>query len=171
MLERLSLYAEVWWIYLLFGLLQFALGEGLAYAYGRIRDWLDRRHPDDLPLPAGEGLVERIGTLGFYDLLVGLAPEKEKQLDAYGPSAKLILLTPKTYAKNDAWYWAVAAHELGHAVADRGSLLYELLTRGARASRNLTVSVAAIIFFANVFYRLSALNALAFGIFGGVHGR
>src|SRR5262245_59736137 len=60
MLERLSFYAQVWWIYLLFGLLQFALGEGLDCGYGRIRDWLDRRHPDDLPLPADEWLVYRI---------------------------------------------------------------------------------------------------------------
>src|SRR5262245_24587047 len=161
MLEGLGVYVSTWWVYVLFGSLQFALQYGIALSYERARGWLDRRHPDDLPLHAGDWLKERIRAMAIDGLEVAGGPENQKQVDAYLPSAKLILLTPTTYTKNDVSYWAVAAHELGHALADRGSRAYELLTSGARAWLASIVGLASSILFANMFYRLPLLNQVA----------
>src|SRR5512135_1541533 len=156
---------ERWWVYLAFFSLQFVLGLAIDYGYSWIAGWLDRKHPDDLPLTTGEWVQARVRELGLDDLSVLAAPEKSGFFDAYFPSAKTILLRGTTYAKNDVSFWAIGAHELGHALVHRRSRFWSALARFARLERGSAIGVGSMLMFANMWYGLPVVADVAFWIF------
>lgn len=156
---------ERWWVYLAFFSLQFVLGLGIEFGYHLIAAWLDRKHPDDLPLTAGEWVNARALDLGLGGLTVLAAPEKSGVGDAYFPSANTIVLSGSTYAKNDVSFWAIGAHELGHAIVHRGSWLWSAITRLARLERGSVVAVGSMLMVANMWYRLPVVADVAFWLF------
>jgi Zn-dependent membrane protease YugP len=77
----------------------------------RIQARLDRAIPDDLPMTAGEWLERRVRAMQ----LGVSAVVTDQHADAYRWTDKLIHLRDTTHFKADPIYWAIAAHELGHA--------------------------------------------------------
>lgn len=159
---------EPWRLYLAFLSLQFFLAYGIDLGWTWARHWLDRRHPDDLPLSTGQWVAARLTTLGVHDVSVVEASGEHRGIDAYLPSARSILLSKDTYAKNDPSAWAVGAHEIGHALAYRRSATFTLLGRSARLLRASLVGVAATMMFANMWYRLAQITATAHLLFAAV---
>jgi Zn-dependent membrane protease YugP len=155
---------EPWWLYVLCLSLQFTLAMSIDIAWSFARVRLDARHPDDLPLGTGQWVQQKLGELGAIDVQVVAAKGKDG-VDAFFPSANVITLSEETYAKNDPSYWAVGAHELGHAMAYRGSRLFTVIERAARLLRDGLVGLAATMMFANMWYRLPDVTHVAYGLF------
>jgi Zn-dependent membrane protease YugP len=159
---------EPWWMYLGFLSLQFFLAYGITIGWTWARIWLDRRHPDDLPLTTGQWTQARLAALGAGDVSVLEATARTGDVDAYMPSARVILLTKETYAKNDPSFWAVGAHEIGHALAYRGSAAFAAVQRTARLLRDAFINAAGIMMLANMWYRLPQVTTVAHGLFAAV---
>jgi Zn-dependent membrane protease YugP len=89
----------------------------MAYVIAmRVRSRFDRNIPDDLPITAGEWLREQLASISSVG---GIVTDIDSSTDAYHTTDRIIELTDKTYFKSDPVFWAVAAHELGHAVFRR----------------------------------------------------
>lgn len=159
-MEPILLELEPWWMYLGFLSLQFLLVFAVDIGWTFARWWLDRRHPDNLPMTTAEWTRAQLAALDADDVEVIEASEKTGGVDAYHPSAVAITLTQETYAKNDPSFWAVGAHEIGHALAYRNSALFTLVARTARLLRETMVGVAATMMFANMWYRLPQVTAV-----------
>jgi Zn-dependent membrane protease YugP len=74
--------------------------------------------PGELPLTTGEwtrAMAERLG----LDVEVGPTPVGSAGMDAYFPSARYVALKDSTFHRRDPSFWAIGAHELGHAAHAR----------------------------------------------------
>jgi Zn-dependent membrane protease YugP len=103
-----------WWPVLgLFGLqLLIALLTRLGYFVARAA--LDRAVPDDLPIDAGTWAAQQAARTGLAVDVVAGGGE-----GSYDPLRRIVVLSPETFQKRDPSFWAIAAHELGHAQLHR----------------------------------------------------
>lgn len=129
---------KVWWPIALVAVAPSALTRYAVLLFTGHLNYLDHKYPDSFDEHAGYWLKERIQTEGLADRVeVGKAKEPLLNgLDAYLPFRKKIVLGEKTYEKQDPTFWAIAAHELGHAVDyDRREALRPL-SIGSRVMMN-----------------------------------
>ena len=66
-------------------------------------------------LTAGEWLQEEVSRRAL-PVRVLVAPSEKEGVDAFMPRARIIRLSRTSYMKRDPAHWAIAAHELGHAL-------------------------------------------------------
>jgi Zn-dependent membrane protease YugP len=138
------------------------LVQALALALSdRTQSSLDHQIPDELPMTAGEWLAERLARLGYPIAAI----VTDKLGDAYRSREKLIQLTDATYFKADPAYWAIAAHELGHArIRNELPIIGSLRTIAGWVSRTL-VAAGTGLALGRVLYALPRSGELAFGCF------
>jgi len=132
---------------------------GLLARHGN--DRLDRAIPDELPMTAGEWLVDRIAQLRYP--VAALVTDRRE--DAYRPRDGVIQLHAQTFFKADPVYWAAAAHELGHARLHAEFPLAMVVRRTADWLRAGLVAAGVGLTIGRVLYALPAAGALAFGCF------
>jgi Zn-dependent membrane protease YugP len=127
----------------------------------RTRHTLDHRIPDDLPMTAGEWLVDRIARLGYP--IAALVTDQEG--DAYWPAARLIQLRVQTFFKADPVYWSTAAHELGHARVHVEAPVVWALRLTATRLRGGLIAAGVGLAIGRVLYALPIAGTLAFRCF------
>lgn len=152
-----------WSAFFLLVLATWLLRASASAIYEHIKKRIDERVPDDLPIGAGAWLreYEAEHCLG---LRVYAGAPGSSHVDAYVPSAHVITLSRDVYVKKDPSFWAVAAHELGHAIVYRSTpLLYVPLQLGRVVLASAT-SLATVLIFANVLYARRDLDAMAFAL-------
>ncbi len=81
----------------------------------------DHKYPDDMDVHTGHWLEKRLEQTGLsHEIQVGGVKEPIfRVLDAYDPGRDIVFLGDITYHKKDPTFWAIAAHELGHAIVHR----------------------------------------------------
>lgn len=124
-------------------------------------DGLDWQIPDELPMTAGEWLVERIARLRYPIEAVAT----DHSVDAYQPTNRLIQLHTRTYFKADPVYWATAAHELGHARVHAEFPILMALRRITMQVRPGLIAAGIGLLLGRVLYALPIAGALAFCCF------
>lgn len=122
---------------------------------------LDHQIPDELPVTAGEWLAGRLASLGYPIAAI----VTDQQSDAYRPGDKLIQLSEETHFKADPVYWAMAAHELGHARIRAELLIIGHLRTAAGWIGFVVVAAGVGLAFGRVLYALPGSGELAFGCF------
>jgi Zn-dependent membrane protease YugP len=106
-------FLATWWpVLLLIHLPNIALVVATT-AYTRVKHRLDHAVPDTLPQTAGQWLDAELAAIGLASRVTAIPADKS--LNAYFIAAHTIVLDKQTYFKRDPVYWAIAAHELGHA--------------------------------------------------------
>jgi Zn-dependent membrane protease YugP len=148
------------WDYMGLVLLSAALGIVASTAYDRVRKRVDDKVPDDLREGGGSWVLSEIERRDL-GIRVLVAPSEEGEVDAYMPSAKTILLSRETFEKHDASFWAVAAHELGHALVHGRARLVDAVFSLARALHQGALSLAMFLVSANLLYARQDITALA----------
>ncbi len=142
---------------------QLVLMRTVGFAYNLISTWMDRITPDELPLSTGEWLqqvvAERLPEADIR-LLVG----DDRASDSFVPSRRTVILSETTWFKNDPTFWAVGAHELGHAAPH---MWLGRLGWGPEILRMISLlggGAAALILALNMFYGAPILNTVAWGL-------
>ncbi len=117
-------FVEVWWWLVLLVLAQGLVRLVVVKGALGVRRVLDRRIPDDLPQSAGEWVGAQLQRLGLAgEISASPVPRGAGAGDSYFPGARLIGLAGDTWFKHDPAFWAIGAHELGHALTYRTRLL------------------------------------------------
>jgi Zn-dependent membrane protease YugP len=127
----------------------------------RTRHTLDHRIPDELPVTAGEWLIERLSRLRYP--IAALVTDQES--DAYWPAARLIQLRDQTFFKADPVYWSTAAHELGHARIHGEVPVIMALRLTATRLRPGLIAAGIGLAIGRVLYALPIAGTLAFRCF------
>lgn len=117
---------------------------------------------DDLPQTAGEWLRDRLA--GSLRAIVTDARTRRSR-DAYHVYDSVIELTETTHFKADPVYWAIAAHELGHARLHLRHPLAGALLHGARIASAVLVRLAAGLAIGNLLYAAPRVTDLCFLLF------
>ncbi len=151
---------RTWGFYVFLTLVGVALQIATSTAYEIIRGRLDRAHPDTLPLTAGSWLRETIDRMGLAKLQVLVHPSKKTGVDAFAPSAGTIVLSQLTYCKSDPSFWAIAAHELGHAIVHRSTWLVGAIFALARRGSTTLLGLAGTFALANILFRSHEVNRI-----------
>jgi Zn-dependent membrane protease YugP len=140
-------------------LLGFVIRNVIRHAYTRIRKRIDDAIPDHLPIGGGEWLRDRAELHGIR-VLIG---PRNHDTGTYIPSSGTIVISPEVDQKRDASFWATAAHELGHALVYRSTILVHIVLMLGRIVATAGATVGTFLVFANVLYARADINALAFG--------
>lgn len=150
-----------WWPLFVLIHLPWIMNRIVVTLYTRTSSRLDHETPDTLPETAGQWLERQIVALGLGVRSIVTDRRARRSVNAFHPDALTIELTEQTYFKRDPVYWAIAAHELGHArfsVVRPG--LDRLFTWGGMLSR-LLVSLGMSLGLGNMFYGLAHVTNLA----------
>ena len=164
MLATIESYFREWGLFVALLFLRSIIKETIKKVYLRIENRVDEKLPDDLPLGAGNWLKAEIEKRGMT-LRVLVEPKGEDHIDAYYPTAKTVILSRRVYEKRDASYWAVAAHELGHAMAYQKTPILGLLFWFARVLSGFCARLAVALTLGNILYARSELSNLALSLF------
>jgi Zn-dependent membrane protease YugP len=122
-------------------------------------DW---DNEDDLPQTAGEWLSERLAMVDALAIVTDDASPGTR--NAYHVKHGVIQLTHEAYFKPDPVYWAIAAHELGHAhIHHRHPLAAWILTQ-ARSLANVLAWLGVGLAMGNALYALPGVTDLAFAL-------
>lgn len=123
---------------------------------------LDRAFPDTLPQTTARWIADRLVEIGLdKDVRVSEAPWG---FNSFVPLSGVVLLDRLTHEKNDPFFWAVGAHELGHAwLHRRVPLLGGLLMLG-RSVQAQAGALARAVLFAGILF---ALDGPARGLLHG----
>jgi Zn-dependent membrane protease YugP len=135
--------------------LPFLLVYALGLVYGLVRAWLDRRLPDDLPHVAGAWAEQQLRER-LPDVKVAVGAR-----DCYSPKTRLVVLTDETYRKADPSFWAVAAHEVGHALWHARAPAFSSAMSSARRLGELTGSCVRLMLIINFAYASRAVDDVA----------
>jgi len=128
--------------------------------FRRIAHTHDWEHADDLPQTAGDWLRDRAAVYGLRVIVT----DEPEQADAYHHDRRVIHLSPKTHFKSDAVFWAIAAHELGHARIYAVHPLLGSLGRVAGWLKQYFLLFGTGLAFGSVLYARPRLD-LAFAVF------
>jgi Zn-dependent membrane protease YugP len=139
-------------------------------AFWIVRSRLDRAHPDDLPLTAGKFAEQTAQRLGLGVSVLAAVSEKQGT-DVFWMSGRAVVLTTHTFVKRDPTCWAIAAHELGHALNHGRGALVALTMEGARALSSVgrlvgTGALLGNLAFASRDLSVLAVAALSVGLLG-----
>lgn len=160
-----------WWPFLLLIYLPRVINVAMHVWALAVRYRLDHDFPDDLPMTAGEWLQKKLAEfpLGNRDgqvRVVVTSKDSTVSIDGFHPREGVIQLTEETYFKRDPIFWAIAGHELGHALTWRR---FPLLTRLFVIAGWLKWALATFglaILFGNVLYGLPEVTDLAYYCIG-----
>lgn len=131
-------------------------------AYRRTNSRLDHATPDVLPETAGRWLERQIVALGLRVRSIVTDSRAKRSTNAFHPEERTIMLTEDVYFKRDPVYWAVAAHELGHAQFRIGWPRLTALFTWCGALEALLVSLGLALGLGNMPYGLPHVTDLAF---------
>lgn len=150
----------VWWPIIAAATLPHTMLQASTMGYRWHLNHLDRKYPDVLDEHAGYWLKARVAAAGLADEVeVGKTKDLVLSgLDAYLPLRDKILLGDKTYDKQDPTYWAIAAHELGHAIDFRARPLLRPLSLVSRVTSKQFVFWANAVLFGNILFGWSLAN-------------
>jgi Zn-dependent membrane protease YugP len=127
--------------------------------------WYQPRPLEPLPRAAGAWLLERLGRAP--DLGVSLAElEDSLHTNAYAYALRVILLTPSVRDSSTAAAYAVAAHELGHALMDRSSPRLSAFSLWCRRAGILLFVWGLRFFFVGALLGSSRAMAMAAAVIG-----
>ncbi len=126
----------------------------------RVRDRHDWEIEDDLPQTAGQWVGERLAMLGTHAIVTD--DEAPTSSNAYYTHVNLIQLTHEAHFKADPVYWAVAAHELGHAHLHQRHRFASYLLAVARRLKQMITGVGLGMAIGNVLYALPGVTQAAF---------
>jgi Zn-dependent membrane protease YugP len=151
-----------WWP--LFLLIQLPwIATRLAHlAYARTNSRLDHETPDLLPETAGRWLERQIVALGLRVRSIVTDSRARRSTNAFHPEERTIMLTEEVYFKRDPVYWAVAAHELGHAQFRIGWPRMTALFAWCRTVETLLVSLGLALGLGNMPLGVAHVTDLAF---------
>lgn len=141
-------------------LLGWLLRKLVVATYLRLKDRIDRAVPDHLPMGGGDWLRTQIPE----GVRIVVGPRGNAHADAFVPGANVIVLSREVYQKHDASFWAVAAHELGHALVYRSSRIVHIILFLGRVNVAAGTILGSSLIFANVLYARPEVNALAFAL-------
>lgn len=141
--------------------LQRILVDLVSSGYKRVKALIDETLPDNLPIGAGAWLEEQIAARKLAVRVI-VDPAAGDEGDAYYPAAKTVVVSREVWDKHDASFWAVAAHELGHALVYRKSPALRALFLGARVAARALSHSAVMLLVGNVLYGLPLIDRLAF---------
>lgn len=144
----------VWWPIIAVATLPHTMLQVSTMGYRWHLNHLDRKYPDVLDEHAGYWLKARVAAAGLAnEVEVGKTKEADLSgLDAYLPLRDKILLGDETYDKQDPTYWAIAAHELGHAIDFRARPLLRPLSLISRVTSKQFVFWANAVLFGNILF-------------------
>lgn len=155
---------QSWWALFALVVLGWLLRAAVQAVYARVREAVDARLPDDLPMGAGAWLGEQLA-LRWTDGVTALQATEDHDFDAFFPGARTILLSRAAWSKRDASFWAVAAHELGHAVVHQRAALRALFSLGRLAAAG-GAQAGALLILANVLWADRTIGTIAFDLVG-----
>ncbi len=141
------------------------LRKAIGSAYEHLSRRIDAKVPDDMPCGGGAWLDEQLRARGLEgEIRVFADGRKAASVDAYFPTARTIVLSLMVHQKHDASFWAVAGHELGHALVRLRSPLIGVVFSIARLLTLVCTRVATFLIFANVLYARTEIDSLAFAL-------
>lgn len=154
----------VFWPYLLLVHLPRLASLASSVAFAVVKSRLDHAIPDELPRTAGEWLKAQLleGPEAATRAVVHTA--RGPGGDAYLPVMRLITLTDETHFKRDPVYWAIAAHELGHARLKERHPIVAALLASARFPKWALATFGIALIAGNVLYGLPGVTELAFDL-------
>lgn len=155
---------QLWWPVLVLIHLPLVLNTIAVTLFKRISHAHDWELPDDLPQTAGDWLRDR-GVV--HGLRVVVTDDDEQQTDGYHPEYRVIFLRLLTHFKSDPVYWAIAAHELGHARIHAEHPLFGALSRLSMWMKQLFLFLGGTIAIGNLLYARPRGLELAFAFFAG----
>lgn len=128
---------------------------------------LDKRHPDDLPLTAGEWLASELERLGLHRRVRTMVTDQDAKLsiDGYHPFQGVIQLSAETHFKRDPMHWAIAAHELGHARFHTGWPVLGRFMIAMLYVKRVSIAVAVALVIGNVAFALPHVTNIALWLF------
>jgi Zn-dependent membrane protease YugP len=131
--------------------------------FRRISHTHDWELADDLPQTAGDWLRERAAVRNLRVIVTDLDGES----DAFHPDRRVIHLTSQTHFKSDAVFWAIAAHELGHARFHSEHPLLGTFSLVALWLKRLMLWLGSGLAVGNVLYARPRAFELAFALIAG----
>lgn len=158
---------RTWWPVLLLVYVPSLVSTVLRIAITRSLRRLDESHPDDMPLTAGEWLAREIDRLGLRGRVRTVVTDGDAKLslDAYHPFHGVIQLSAETHFKRDPMYWAIAAHELGHARFHIASPRLGRVTIAALFIKRTLIATAVALVIGNVAFALPHVTDIALVLF------
>ncbi len=130
--------------------------------YMRAKSRLDHATPDTLPETAGQWLERKVAVLGLGVRSIVTDDRAKFSRNAYHIDELKIQLTEDVYFKRDPAFWAIAAHELGHARFRIGQpRLARMIFWLARVEAML-VSLGLALGLGNMLYGLPHVTNVAF---------
>jgi Zn-dependent membrane protease YugP len=151
-----------WWPLFLLIQLPWIATRVAHLAYTRTNSRLDHATPDVLPETAGLWLERQIVALGLRVRSIVTDSRARRSTNAFHPIERTIMLTQNVYFKRDPVYWAVAAHELGHAQFRIGWPRLTSLFTWCETVETLLVSLGLALGLGNMPYGLPYVTDVAF---------
>ena len=149
----------VWWPIVAVAIAPKVLVQYAGYFFHGHMNHLDHKYPDSMKEHAGYWTKQQIAKLRLKDVEVGKAREPFLSgLDAYLPFRDKIVLGEKTYDKQDPTFWAIGAHELGHAIDFRRRRFLRPLSIGGRLGQQQLMSWLYAGLLTNTFFGWAAAN-------------
>lgn len=171
MLTEFLDFANIWGWYLFIATLQLVVMMLVRRAYKSAKNWLDREFPDDMPMTTGEWVREEVRRRNLdsdIDVVVSEGDD-EGEGGAYSPAGQVIELGAKTFFKKDPTFWAIGAHELGHALMHHRFKLVASLLLQSRVLEGQLTSFGVVCLLTNIAFGSPELTQLAYWlIVGGV---
>lgn len=153
-----AFFLDWWWLFGLVVLPQ--VFNAIAGLVARVvASRLDHYIPDDLPMTAGQWLEQQLAAGGIR---VAAVRSEGLMEGAYIEPSRLILLNKASYFKKDPVFWAVAAHELGHAQMEQRHPVLSTLIWFGKWLRWLFATAGLAIVLGNVLYAIPAAFEIAF---------
>jgi len=154
---------QLWWPVLVLLHLPLLVNTIAVTVFRRISHGHDWELPDDLPQTAGEWLRDR----GVVRGLRVIVTDDENDGDGFHPSHRVIQLSHVTHFKSDPVYWAIAAHELGHARFHAEHPLLGTLSRVAGWMKQVFLMIGGSVAIGNVLYARPRALEIAFALLAG----
>jgi Zn-dependent membrane protease YugP len=134
------------WPVLLLAAAPFLLTATVTTVFFVVQRAVQGRRPDELPESTEAWVRGVLARQGLEGVQVGPVPAGSPGMDAFWPSASYIALKPATRARRDPTFWAIGAHEVGHAIHARHPVWGPLFTSARGMSLALDrLLVAALV--------------------------
>lgn len=144
--------------------LQWLLRRFIANVYLRLKRRIDDKIPDDLPIGGRDWLDEQLRARGLEDTIQVFDGKHQNDVDAFFPTARMIILSAEVQRKRDPSFWAVAGHELGHALVHGCSRAVGFFFSLGRVLTYTCTRTATLLIFANILYVRREIDDIAFAL-------
>lgn len=133
------------WPLLVLAALPFLLTSGITTLFFVLHRAVAGRRPNELPLTTEAWAERTLRNQGLDGVRVGPVPPGSPGVDAFWPSADYIALKPATLGRSDPTYWAIGAHEIGHALHARHPIWGPVFVAGRGLSLGFDRLLAAML--------------------------